>query len=122
MNNLAMAIVDSGGDLTEALRLAQAAASKDSTNPKFSDALGLVYQKRKDLTNAAQAFRSTVAKAPDTVEYRIHLASALLDLGDKAGAKNEVASALTRKPSAAEMTEIRKLEARLAASSSRGIK
>ena len=112
-NNLAMALTDSGGDLNEALQLAQAAAGKDTTNPAFSDALGLVYLKRKETANATQAFRSTVAKAPEAVEYRIQLASALLETGNKAAAKAELAAAAVRKPSAAEQAEIKALEAKL---------
>ena len=112
-NNLAMALTDSGGDLNEALQLAQAAAGKYTANPAFSDALGLVYLKRKETANATQAFRSTVAKAPEAVEYRIQLASALLETGNKAAAKAELAAAAARKPSAAEQAEIKALEAKL---------
>lgn len=112
-NNLAMALTDSGGDLNEALQLVQAAAGKDPANPVFADALGTVYLKRKEAVNATQAFRAAVAKAPDTVEYRIHLANAYLENNNKAAAKAELAAAQARKPSPAEQSEIKALEAKL---------
>lgn len=105
-NNLAMALIDSGGDLKEALQLAQSPASKDPANPVYADALGLVYLKRKETANAVQSFRSAVAKAADSVEYRIHLAQALIEAGNKADARAELDAALARKPSAAQSKEI----------------
>lgn len=108
-NNLAMALIDSGGDLNEALQFAQSAA-KDSSNPAFADALGLVYLKRKDAANATQAFRSAVAKDPGTISYRIHLAKALAEGGNRMAAKAELDAATARKPSPEERKEIAEME------------
>lgn len=110
-NNLAVALTDSGGDLDEALHLAQTAVSKSSSDPLFSDALGLVYLKRKEATKAIQSFRFAVGKDPENVSFRIHLAKALTENGNLADAKAELAGAASRRPTAEESKEISDLSA-----------
>jgi Flp pilus assembly protein TadD len=112
MNNLAVALSESGGNLKEALQLAQSTTSKDSANPIYADALGLVYLKRKETGNAVQAFRSAVANDSTNVSYRIHLARALTENGNKASAKAELDGAMLRSPSPEERKEITELSQR----------
>lgn len=109
-NNLAMALTDSGGDLKEALQLAQSATSKDPANPMYADALGLVYMKQKETANAIQSFRSAVSKNADNVSYRIHLAQALIASGNKTAARVEIDAALARRPSTEERKEIAEVQ------------
>lgn len=109
-NNLAMALADSGGDLGEALQLAQSAVGLDGKNPVYADALGLIFLKRKEIGNAIQSFRSAVSRDPNRVAYRIHLAKALTQGGNKQGARAELAVAAKQSPSAEERTEMAALE------------
>ena len=107
-----MALADSGGDLNEALQLTRSVVGRNSENLVFADALGWVYLKRKENANAIQTFRAVVAKAPQTVSYRIHLASALAQSGNPTAARAELAATLSRNPTAEERKEITSLGAK----------
>ena len=97
MNNLAYLLADTGGDLNDALKLAQAVNRQYPNNPSFGDTLGWVYLKRKDFSSAIQILRRLKDNSPADAGRRIHLGEALLASGDRSGAKSEleIAIALT---------------------------
>lgn len=94
LNNLAFLLADSGGDLDEALRLAQRALAKYPNQPAFSDTVGYVYLK-KGLTDAAvQTLGNVVRKNPEFASFHYHLGLAMVQKGQKAAAREELKSAL----------------------------
>jgi tetratricopeptide (TPR) repeat protein len=113
LNNLAFSFVESGGDLDEALSLAQRAVRKMPSEPHFSDTMAWIYLK-KNMTNAAlQVFENLVRKHPDTPTFRYHLGAALYQKGEKARAKAELEAALSRRPSKQQEIAIRELITRI---------
>jgi tetratricopeptide (TPR) repeat protein len=97
-NNLAMALADTGTDLDQALALADKAQRKMPQNPGVADTLGWVYTKKGLNDSAIQTFRGLVKKYPDEPVYRYHLAVALLQKGQTADAKAELAIGLSKNP------------------------
>ncbi|MGA2434875.1 MAG: tetratricopeptide repeat protein, partial [Bryobacteraceae bacterium] len=107
LNNVAYMIAESGGDLDQALTLAQRAKSKVPDNPDISDTLGWIYIKKNLSDNAVDIFRKLVAQRPDNSTYRYHLGMALFQKGDKLQAKQALAGALEKKPAKDEEAKIR---------------
>jgi tetratricopeptide (TPR) repeat protein len=112
LNNAAYFLCDSGGDLDEALKLAQSAVQKVPTQPGFADTLGYVYLKKGQRDSAIQTFSSLVRKYPTYPTFHYHLALALYETGDKTGAKKELRDALSAHPSAKDTLRIKELLAR----------
>jgi len=101
LNNLAFLLAETGGDLEEAQRLAQLAVSKAPTgDPVPTDTLGWVYLKKGMADSARQVFANLVRTHPNDANYRYHLGAALLQQGDKAGARSELTAAIQNRPSA----------------------
>lgn len=102
-NNLAWLIVESGGNLDEALGLASAAVARNQGIAEYYDTLGYVYL-RKGLTlpaveqlKKAVALDEASAKRNGTTPnsgYRVRLGMALAQSGDKASARREVEASL----------------------------
>lgn len=98
-NNLATIYTDQDrGNLDEAQRLAQDLVRRYPDEPTFADTLGWVFYK-KGLTAAAveqlqKAVTKSAAAGRDKFIYRYHLALALKDKGDRAGARRELQAAL----------------------------
>jgi tetratricopeptide (TPR) repeat protein len=109
MNNLAYLLADSGGDLDEALRLAQTALSKTPKEPGYSDTLGYIYLKKGQNSSAVQTFGNLVHSYPRFVPFRYHLGLALYEKGDKAGSKKVLNDALALHPSADDEKRINEL-------------
>jgi len=109
MNNLAFLLSNTGGDLDEALRLAQHAIQKVPGQPNFSDTVGYVYLKKGMRDSAVQTFTNLVQKYPNASTFRYHLGMALLETGDKARARKELETALANHPSQDEAAKIREL-------------
>ena len=109
MNNLAFLLAETGGDLDEALGLAQRAVQRFPGQPEFSDTIGYVYLKKKMPDSAVRSFDSLVQKFPANPTYRYHLGMALLETGDKAGARKELEEALANHPSEDQAAKIREL-------------
>jgi tetratricopeptide (TPR) repeat protein len=109
MNNLAFLLAETGGDLDQALSLAQRAVQKFPGQPEFSDTIGYVYLKKKMPDSAVRSFDSLVDKYPNNPTYRYHLGMALLETGDKAGARKELEEALANHPSEDQAAKIREL-------------
>jgi Flp pilus assembly protein TadD len=113
LNNLAYLLAESGGDLDQALSLAQRAHQKMPDNPDVSDTLGWIYLKKNLSDNAVSIFRDLVAKQPQVPTYRYHLGMALYQRGDKPQARKELQGALEHKPSPQETAKIKELLGRI---------
>ena len=109
MNNLAFLLSDTGGDLDEAMNLAQRTVQKFPGEPAFSDTTGYVYLKKGMRDSAVQTFTSLVQKYPRVPLFRYHLGMALLETGDKVRARKELETALASHPSQDEAAKIREL-------------
>ncbi len=112
LNNTAYFLCDSGGNLDEALKLAQTAVQKAPDQPAFADTLGYVYLKRGMRTAAIQTFSGLVKNHPKYATYRYHLGLAFYESGDKARAKKELRDALATHPSRKDVLRINELLAR----------
>jgi tetratricopeptide (TPR) repeat protein len=99
MNNLAVLITDSGGNLDEAMKLAQVAMQKVPTQPDFADTLGWIYVKKNWNDSALQVFQGLTQKFPGNANYHYHFGMALLQKGDRRTAKTELQTALSMNPS-----------------------
>ncbi len=89
LNNLAFLTADTGGSLEEALKLATEASQKAPKQPNIADTMGFVRQ------------------YPSNPTFRYHHGLALLETGDKAGAKAELQAALADKPADALAAKIK---------------
>jgi tetratricopeptide (TPR) repeat protein len=113
LNNLAYAIVETNGNIDEAMRLAQFAVKNSPDQPNFADTLGCVYLKKNLTDGAVQLFSTLVKKHPDDPTFRYHLGAALFQKGDVEGARVALRVALGNKPAKDEADQIRQLLARL---------
>ncbi|RMG09286.1 MAG: tetratricopeptide repeat protein [Acidobacteria bacterium] len=99
-NNLAWLIAtQTQGNLDEALSLAQNAIEKIPNEPAFFDTLGMVYLKKGLYSQAIESFRRAIlldeTKSKSSTDnlnptYRLRLAHALIQIGDKTQAKKEL--------------------------------
>lgn len=98
-NNLAWLIVETNGNLDEALQLATMAVSKSATVAGFYDTLAYVYLKKGLVSPAVEQSKKAVALDESTAKkngtapnagYRVRLGAALAKAGDKASARREV--------------------------------
>jgi tetratricopeptide (TPR) repeat protein len=113
LNNAAFFLADSGGDLDEALQLAQRALEKVPGQPGFSDTIGYIYLKKGLYDSAIQTFRNLTRKYPMFAVFRYHLGLALYEKGDKAEARRELEGALAAHPSGEDNLRIRELLAKI---------
>ena len=113
LNNLAFLIADSGGDLDQALTLAQRAKQILPNLPEVSDTLGMIYLRKNLSDNAIDIFKDLVAKDPTHATFRYHLGMAFSQKGDKPRALQELQQALKENPSKEEKEKIEQLMNRL---------
>jgi Flp pilus assembly protein TadD len=113
LNNLAYLIAETGGDLDQALALAQRARQRLPEHPDVADTLGWIYIKKQLTDNAVQILRELVTKEPARPTFRFHLGMALFQKGDKVGARRELSTALGQKPPKTEETQIKDLLAKI---------
>lgn len=124
-NNLAWNYAEHGGNLDEAVSLAQGVVQKYPDNAAFVDTLGWVYYKKGWHAAAVDQLQKAVALdarnarsgsgASANASYRYHLGLALAGKGDRAGARREIQQALSLNGGRdfAEATEARKALATL---------
>jgi tetratricopeptide (TPR) repeat protein len=108
LNNAAYFLADTGGDLDEALRLAQSALKRAPGQPGFSDTLGYIYLKKGLNDSAVQTLGTLARKYPYAV-FRYHLGLALYMKGDKTAARRELRTALSNHPSPEDKARISEL-------------
>jgi len=99
LNNLAFLLADHGGDLNEALRMITKALQKAPQAGSLRDTMAWVEMKRKNTDAALPILHALVGKYPNDATFHYHYAVALLERGDRAGAKEEAQLALAKKPS-----------------------
>ncbi|MBI1898187.1 MAG: tetratricopeptide repeat protein [Acidobacteria bacterium] len=109
LNNLAYMMAENGLDLDQALTMAQRAKQKMPQDLNVSDTLGWIYIKKNLSDSAIAIYRELVRQDPDRTTFRYHLAMALMQKGDKPGARKELELALAKKPPKDEEAKIRAL-------------
>jgi len=123
-NNLAWLIAANGGNLDEALQLAQTTVSKNQNVAGYRDTLGWIYHKKGLHAPAVEQLKKAVAldqvearqaNSGATPAYRLRLGMALASAGDKFSARREVETSLQngKNLSEREMQEARNLLASL---------
>src|SRR6185369_6615532 len=90
LNNLAMLIADTGGNLDEALTMAQHAKQQMPSYLEVTDTIGWIYIKKKLSDSAIEIFRDLTKKAKDNPTFHYHYGMALAQKGDKANALKEL--------------------------------
>jgi tetratricopeptide (TPR) repeat protein len=86
-NNLAILIADRGGDLQEAVTLVTEVVQANPKVANFHDSLAHVYTVRKEYDQAIKALQEAIRLDPGQPEWRINLAKAHADKGDRDGAQ-----------------------------------
>jgi tetratricopeptide (TPR) repeat protein len=114
MSNLAYSLAESGGDLNEALRLAESAMRAAPRVPAYADTVGFIYLKKKMPDAAIQALQNVARNSPGNPRFMYHLALAQLDLGRAGEARATLTAALANKPSQPESVQIREALERIA--------
>lgn len=93
-NNLAWLLADTGGDLNEALRLAQSAKERMPKDPNIADTLGWVYYKKANYPLAQSEFQQALSADPKNPLFLYHLAECHANQGNQAAAVQELRQAL----------------------------
>jgi tetratricopeptide (TPR) repeat protein len=109
LNNLAFLLAEQGGDLDQALTMAQRAKQLLPHVLEVSDTLGWIYLKKNLSDSAIDIFRELVSKDPKMPTYRYHLGMALSQKGDTPTAMKELQQALRSNPSKEEELKIKEL-------------
>jgi tetratricopeptide (TPR) repeat protein len=97
-NNLAWLIAEHGGNLDEALRLAQTAKAALPESPFVTDTLGWIYYKKGLLPQAVTALKESVEKEPRVATFHYHLGLSQAKNGDAAQARESLQTALKLDP------------------------
>ena len=92
---------------TELSRAVELLPGNDDAKEKLGDLC--VYLKKKMLDSAVRSFDSLVQKFPANPTHRYHLGMALLETGDKAGARKELEEALANHPAEDRAAKVREL-------------
>ncbi len=98
LNNYAYLLAQSGGNLDQALSFAQRAMQSRPGIPEVMDTVGWIYLKKQLPDNALEMFQKIVSERPNNPTYRLHLAMALDQKGDRNGAKKQLQLALQNNP------------------------
>jgi Flp pilus assembly protein TadD len=108
LNNLAWLECEHGGNLDEALSLAQHAKQIAPDDPNIFDTLGWI-EYRKSLYGSALALASDAAtRAPDHGQFQYHLGMILLKAGNPARGRQALEQALKLQLTAADADEARR--------------
>lgn len=97
-NNLAWILAETGGNLDEALKLAQIAREKMPDSSSVADTLGWVLYKRGAYRSAIDLFRECVRLEPKNPVYHYHLGMTYFKAGDRQGAKDALSEATRLNP------------------------
>ena len=113
LNNLAYLMTETGGNLDEALTLAQRAKQQMPNFAEVSDTIGWIYIKKKLSESAIEIFRDLNGKVKDNSTYHFHYGIALAQKGDKNNALKELKEALQYKPKKGEENQIKEMVQKL---------
>jgi Flp pilus assembly protein TadD len=94
LNNLAFLNADSSQNLDQAMTYAERAKKKMPKSANVADTLGYVYYRKNLTDDAIRQLELAVQEDPKNPSFRLHLAMALLQRGDKNGARKQAATAL----------------------------
>jgi beta-lactamase regulating signal transducer with metallopeptidase domain/Flp pilus assembly protein TadD len=114
LNNLAYLVAQKGDNPDRALDLAQRAAKQTKDSAEIQDTLGFAYLKKNRPDEAEAAFRSALQSSPNNPTFHYHLGLALLPLGERELAIQELQTALANRPPASVEKEIRDLLGKIA--------
>lgn len=95
LNNLALLLSNSAGDLDEALALARRAQRVEPLDPDIADTVGSICLKKNLADDAIRAFAASIAREPDQAGFRYHIAMAYAQKGDRPAAIEQLNQALT---------------------------
>jgi tetratricopeptide (TPR) repeat protein len=109
LNNAAFLMADTGGDLEEALRMVQKARQQMPGSNEVLDTVGFIYLKKNLTDSAVRVFQDLVQRFNMSATYHYHLALALAQKGDRAGALAQLDLALQCKPGKEEEGRIREM-------------
>jgi tetratricopeptide (TPR) repeat protein len=109
LNNLAFLKAEEGSDLDGALTMAQKAKQQAPNSPDVADTLGWIFIKKNLPDEALRIFTDIVKKNPENPIYRMHLAQAMFQKGDRPGARTELNKALKNNPTQLTEKQIRTL-------------
>jgi tetratricopeptide (TPR) repeat protein len=114
LNNLAYILAQRGLDPDRALDLAQKAADKAKDSAEIQDTLGWTYLKKNQPDEAVAAFRAALQSQPKNPTFHYHLGLALLPIGERDAAIQELETALANRPSSTDAAEIHDLLKKIA--------
>jgi tetratricopeptide (TPR) repeat protein len=97
-NNLAWLITQNGGNIDEALALAQKCKEKAPNNPKVADNLGWIYLKKNNVKMAITQFQDSLRVDPKSQEVLYHLGVAQFRSGNMPEATRSLSAALSGTP------------------------
>jgi Tfp pilus assembly protein PilF len=109
LNNLAFLLTETGGNLDEAQQMISTAIRKAPKYPQLQDTLAWVEIKQHHEAAAMDILATLIRAHPDDVTYRYHYAVALVDSGSRSAARDQVQTALSKKPPAEIETALRNL-------------
>jgi tetratricopeptide (TPR) repeat protein len=98
LNNLAFLLADSGGDTKEALDMVTKAIRKAPNVPQLKDTMAWIQIKRHNTAEALQILKKLTMDFPNDNTFRYHYAVALIESGDRAEARQQAETALSKKP------------------------
>ncbi|HTS50592.1 MAG TPA: tetratricopeptide repeat protein [Bryobacteraceae bacterium] len=113
LNNLAYLEAEQGVDLDQALAYAQHARAKLPDDVNVLDTLGLIYIKKNLTEDGFRMLREAVKRQPGNAAFRLHLALAWYQKGDRLMARRELEAARRNKPSDSELSTIQELLAKV---------
>jgi tetratricopeptide (TPR) repeat protein len=113
LNNLAYLDAEAGVDLDQALAFAQHVQQMNPDDPDVRDTLALVYIRKNLTESGVRILRELVRRNPDRAAFRLHLAQALYQKGDRTSARRELEAALRSRPSVKEQDKIKELLAKV---------
>jgi tetratricopeptide (TPR) repeat protein len=110
LNNLAFLLVDTGGDLDEAMMLAERGRPGLPESLDMADTLGWIYFKKDLLDKALPIFQDLVQKAAQNPTFHYHLAAVQAKKGNREEALKELRLALLNQPNTEERQHILELQ------------
>jgi Flp pilus assembly protein TadD len=107
-NNLAYVMLQQGGNVDIAFRMAQTARRQLPDNPNSADTLGWAFYHKHVYTSAINLFKEAVKKEPDNALFNYHLGLAYAKTGQAGLAKQQLDRVVKLKPNFPEVDELRR--------------
>ena len=106
-NNLAYVMLQQGGNVGIAFRMAQTARQKLPDNANAADTLGWAFYHKHVYTSAINLFKEAVKKEPDSALYNYHLGLAYAKTGQAGLAKQQLDRVVRIKPNFPDVDKLR---------------